>query len=150
MSGHGGTGTGTTRDSTDGRARGVWGAHTLPLFRLGFAFLGSPVLWSVHFGLIYLIDTLSCTEGWTGAGTAILIITAPFAALSAYSGLVAWRGWQQRGDTGPDPENMFVDVRGRERVLLAVGLMNAVLFTLLIVFEGVTPALVPSCLEARP
>ena len=128
----------------------------MSLPKLAFAFLGAPVLWSLHFGTIYVIDTLSCTEGWMGAGTAIIVVTVPFAALSALSGIIAWRGWRRTepdgGEAGADTEfeEMFVEARGRERLLLAVGMMSAVLFTLLIVFEGLAPLVTPLCGEARP
>lgn len=144
----------STRDDHESRGRQqthrLFGEHTLPLGTLLFASLGAPVSWSLHFGLVYLLDSMSCAAAWQGAETAIYIATAPLAALSAYSGIVSWRAWRELRGERPD-DAVIADVHiGREATLIAMGMMAAVFFTLLIVMEGLAPAFVPTCLEARP
>ena len=118
---------------------------------LAFSFLGSAVLWAIHFNLVYFLNTLFCSGGW-GSGDVVVMLTAvPFGAASAASGSsptgsggsCAGRSLRGAGRAG-----------GRSSVLLVMGIAASVLFTLLIVLESFAPIYVPSCRrcgrEGRP
>jgi hypothetical protein len=108
-----------------------------------FASLGSAVAWATHFCAVYFIDTLFCTEGWSGGDVVIYIATMPFAVAAAASGLIARRA--QRGlDDAADGAGEDAQV-GAERALLRLGVPSAVLFTLLIVAAAFAPAFVAGC-----
>jgi hypothetical protein len=124
-----------------GQAMFGWG-RVRPAVLL-FATLGSAIAWAVHFCGVYFLDTLFCTEGWSGADLTIYLATVPLAAAAAGSGLVARRALQRLDATGEEQES---DAKtGAERVLLRLGVPSAVLFTLLIVAEAFAPAFVSGC-----
>lgn len=117
--------------------------------RLAFAVLGSPILWAIHFNLVYFLNTLFCSGGW-GSGDVVVMLTAvPFGAASAASGIVAYRKWRELR-AGRSLRTGLVEHGGRSSVLLVMGIAASVLFTLLIVLESFAPIYVPSCPEVRP
>jgi hypothetical protein len=124
-----------------GQAMFGWG-RVRPAVLL-FATLGSAIAWAVHFCGVYFLDTLFCTEGWTGADLTIYLATIPLAAMSAAAGLVAHRALQRLEAAGEEPDADATT--GAERVLLRLGEPSAVLFTLLIVAEAFAPAFVAGC-----
>jgi hypothetical protein len=116
---------------------------------LAFSFLGSAVLWAIHFNLVYFLNTLFCSGGW-GSGDVVVMLTAvPFGAASAASGIVAYRKWRELR-AGRSLRTGLVEHGGRSSVLLVMGIAASVLFTLLIVLESFAPIYVPSCPEVRP
>ncbi len=123
------------------------GEHDIGISVLLFAFLGSPLAWAVHFNLIYLLVALFCTTGWRGAPAAVGIATVVFLAISAAAGVVAYRQWRAhaRGTRGWD--TALAETSGRVSFLLLIGMISAVLFTTLILFEGVPIFFVPPCSE---
>jgi hypothetical protein len=124
-----------------GQAMFGWG-RVRPAVLL-FAALGSASAWAVHFCGVYLIDTLFCTEGWSGGDLTIYLATIPLAATSAAAGLVARRALRRLEAAAAEPD---ADATiGAERVLLRIGVPSAVLFTLLIVAEAFAPAFVAGC-----
>jgi hypothetical protein len=47
------------------------------------SFLAPPLLWALHLMVSYFLVALDCTTAWNGAGIAIAIETALFAAAMA-------------------------------------------------------------------
>lgn len=115
---------------------------------LVFGFLGSAVAWTVHFNLVYFLNTLFCTAGWRGADLVVLLSAVPFGGISAASGLVAYRKWRDLRGAGSWEEGL-ADSGGRSGALLMMGVAGSVLFTLLIVLESLAPIYVPTCAEFR-
>lgn len=112
----------------------------LSIPKLLFAILGAPVLWSVHLGVIYVALTLDCITTWSGGAWAVYATTALFAAGSAAATLVAWRLYRRLG--GEDP---LAGEREWARFLLLLGTGGGVLFTAVIVLEGLSPLFVDLC-----
>ena len=112
----------------------------LSMPKLLFAVLGSPLLWSVHLGVIYIVLTVDCISAWNGGTPAVLLITAAFAAVSGASGWVGWSMYRALG--GEDP---VAGEREWARFLLVVGMGAAAIFTAVILLEGVSPLLVDRC-----
>ena len=108
--------------------------------RLLFALLGAPILWALHLAASYFVLTLDCISAWNGAPWALAALTALFAAGSAAGGWTGWREWRRLESEEADPEE-----RHWTRFLLVTGMGGSVLFTVVIVAEGVAPAFVDLC-----
>ncbi|HET7322181.1 MAG TPA: hypothetical protein VFI96_06775 [Longimicrobiaceae bacterium] len=120
------------------RKRSLWGARDIGLARLFFGALGAPAAWALHFNLVYFLDALFCTTGRTGITLAVAIATLTLGAVAVVAGIVAYRGWRDR-------RGIETPSAGTVRLLLAMGAIGAVLFTALIVAEGLAPFFVPAC-----
>ncbi len=133
------------RDASGGQhpARGRRRVGTPTLL---FAFLGSAVTWAIHFNLVYFINTLFCTEGWRGGDLVVLLSAIPFGAVSAASGLVAYRKWRDLRQEASWEEGV-ADAGGHRGSILMMGAAGSVLFTALIVLESFGPIYVPPCAE---
>jgi hypothetical protein len=100
---------------------------------LWLALLAGPVLWIVHFAVVYLASELACREGWAqiaGVEAATLItVVATVVALAAIgmAALLTERG-RRRTDQG-------------NRQMLVIGLALDVLFAASVLAVGI-PALV--------
>lgn len=134
-------------DATEERAGR--GARPVRVSLLIFGLLGSAVAWIVHFNLVYFLNTLFCTAGWRGGDLVVFLSAIPFGAVSAASGLVAYRRWRELRGHG-SWEDGVADSGGRSGVLLMMGVAGSVLFTLLIVLESFAPIYVPTCGEFVP
>jgi hypothetical protein len=95
-------------------------------------FLGAPLAWAVHLGVSYFLVALGCTTNWGGARPAILVATLAFAALAVWAGWIGWRGRER-------------DPAGVRDFLGMGGAVLAGLFTLAIVFAGLSPLVLPLC-----
>jgi small-conductance mechanosensitive channel len=126
--------------------RALMGEHEIGIPVLLFAFLGSPVAWSLHFLLIYFLVALFCTAGWSGVAAAVWIATVPFLAVSAASGVVAFRRWRERRE-GQAWDTATAAPGGWATLLLVMGMLGAVLFTALIAAEALPVLFVAPCPE---
>lgn len=120
------------------------GEQDVPLRTLLFAGFGSAVSWGVHFNLVYFLNALFCTTGMRGGDVAVFASTALFAALSLVAGWIAWRKWRALGNTRR-MNDAIEGPTGRTSILLFIGMAGGVLFTLLIVVEGLVPLFVREC-----
>lgn len=112
----------------------------LSIPKLLYASLGAPVLWALHLNLSYFLLTLDCISAWEGGDWAIGLSTAIFALASAAAGWLAWRMRRRLGGRGlPGSE------RDWATFLLVLGIGGSVIFTAVIVLEGVSPLLADLC-----
>ena len=129
-----------------GGKRALLGEHEAGVGVILFAFLGPATAWTLHFLVCYFLVALYCTTGRGGATGVILGATAVFAVMSVAAGVVGYRAWdRERGDQG-----WAEAVTGGAKwssFLLVMGMLSSVLFTLLIVLEGLPPLFVPACPE---
>ena len=119
-----------------------------------FALFGSPVAWTLHLLGSYLIVSVWCATRWNGMPVAVAVFTLACALTAAASGVVALRGWRRsqatlRSDREPgEPEGWDARMgeRGARIVFLSVAsLLMAILFTYLIVLQGLPPLVTPPC-----
>lgn len=138
----------------DPRLFAAWPGPRPRLPRLLFAALGAAVLWSIHLGVVYLLVTIDCISPWNGGTAAVLVATALFAAGAAASGWLAaallreLRATADPAETGPsEGDRIRANPDGLEwmRFLLLVGVAAGVLFTAVIILEGLSPLLVSTC-----
>ena len=107
--------------------------------KLLFAVLGAPVLWSIHLGVIYLVLTIGCISPWDGGEWGVGVATVLFALASAWAG---WTAWSMYREMDPDPHH---GERDWARFLLVLGIGGSILFTAVIVLEGLSPVFVAGC-----
>lgn len=101
-------------------------AWTRSTFWFWMVLLAGPVIWIVHFGVVYLVAEVACTETvanrWPALGPdslrAFVIVTTIVAAVAcAIAAVVAWRVMRQ-----PDSSPLH-----RASVLLAIGSLLSVI-----------------------
>lgn len=123
-------------------------------FRVIAAVVGSPVAWTLHLMASYVMVAAWCAEEWGGLRLALAVITLVCAALAVASGFVALGLWREgqailRRDAEPgSPEGWAARMgeRGARVSFLAVmSLGGALLFTYLIVLQGLPPLFTPAC-----
>ena len=114
-------------------------------WRLAFGMLGPPLIWAVHFVVIYSINALICwagLAGWTlvgGAGHAVVIGLVTLAALTLI-GWAAWLAHRARRAEGDDAQgDSWRAYMGRS------GLLLAGLFALAVVLETVPVFVLAPC-----
>jgi hypothetical protein len=112
--------------------RSVQAPHQL---RRAFALLGAPTAWFVHLSVAYALVPDACRSGWGEAATATSTVVA--LAVAAAGGVVAHRLASQAVDPHREKE---LDV-----ILGGVGLLIAVLFSLVIVGIGAAALSVGPC-----
>jgi hypothetical protein len=70
---------------------------------LWFALLSGPVVYSLHFLLVYFLVEAACRADWlrfellglNGISVWVIVLTVIAALVTLYSGLVAWRNWRR-------------------------------------------------------
>lgn len=128
---------------------GTFGARRRSLAFIVFAAFGSGVAWGVHFNVVYVLNTWFCNKGYAGNDLVVYGTTVLFAAVSAWAGVLAWREWRARADTG-SLTSAFGEPGGWMVILMVLGTMGGGVFTLFIVLQGLAPAFVPACSLAIP
>lgn len=118
------------------------------------AVVGPPLAWTVHLLGAYVMVALWCAEQWPGLTLAVLALTAACFVASAASGILAYRLWHRgrqalstdREPGAPESWDARMGERGARFVFLAVlAMFMAVLFSYLIVLEGLPPLFAPHC-----
>jgi hypothetical protein len=121
---------------SDQSARGfaAGGRPSLPV--LGFVVLGPPLAWSLHFGVVYFVVAAVCAAGGRAVLLPIGAATVGAGALCVVGGVVARRWWRRV----PAAEG-----RGTARLFLAMGMLGAAFFAVLILLEALPPLFLPTC-----
>lgn len=126
-----------------GWRRALLGEHEAGVATLLFVLLGPALAWTLHFLVIYFLVALYCTTGRRDVTVEILIATGVFAVVSAAAGWLGVRVWRRESDQGW--AEAVTGEAGWSSFLLIMGVLSSVLFTLLIVLEGLPPLFVPAC-----
>ena len=122
--------------------------------RLLLALLGGPLAWTLHLLAGYLVVTVWCSSGWSGADQVVGILTLLCAGAAAASGMLAFRLWRQgqrvllrdEEPGGPESWDSRMGERGARGAFLAVlALLMGGLFAYLIVLQGLPPLFAPTC-----
>lgn len=124
-------------------------AGTPALGTLLFALLGSAVAWSLHLLASYVVLAAGCTARWGGTRAALVAVSVVALAVTAWSGIVAWRRWRVARAVDRPTDDAW-DARMGERsarvsFVMVVGLALAVVFGLGVVYEALTVFLAPLC-----
>ena len=119
-----------------------------------FALFGSPVAWTLHLLGSYLIVSISCATSWSGMRIAVGVFTAVCAVAAVVSGVLALRGWRRSRETlrsdrepgVPESWDARMGERGARIVFLSVtSLFMSIVFTYLIVLQGLPPLFTAAC-----
>jgi hypothetical protein len=105
------------------------------VMRTAVALLGAAVAWMVHLNASYAVVALGCAAVVARPGPWLVVVTAACTVVALISGVVAVRDWLDARRLGRD----------RQRVLMSVGALSALVFVVAILFEGAAPAAVPAC-----
>lgn len=114
-------------------------------------FVAGPVIWTVHFLVVYLVVEAGCTGGGPGlqrlrppvptvvtlAATAIAVVACLACAGWGYQ---RWRGDQQQADDGAIP-----DQRDRGGSLALIGAGLSLLGVIVVLFVGLPAVVLPAC-----
>ena len=130
----------TAREITKQESRGA--------LALWFGVLTGPLAWSLHLGLSYMTeDFISCAPGSSTKGeilgasveSAVIAINSVLVLITAIALVVAIVSWRRSRTSGGDAFG------GRPRWMALVGIMNGVLFGLIIVLGFVPPLVLDVC-----
>jgi hypothetical protein len=120
-------------------------------------FVAGPIIWSVHFLLVYLVTEAGCT----GDGPGLTLFDPPVPKMVALAATVAaaiaalacagwsWRRW--RTDAGEAAADEAADIAGghqhRDRggILAFAGFLLSLLSVVTILFVGLPALVLPSC-----
>lgn len=108
--------------------------------------VGGPLVWTVHFLVVYVLTAVSCAFGFASAEAlgpvSLVLIAVSAAALAAIGGLgmVARRRLRRlAGGPGRDPET------GRQRFMAFAALLLCVLSAIAVVYETIPVFVLPPC-----
>jgi hypothetical protein len=120
------------------------GGDALKASVLVFVVLGPPLAWSVHFGIVFARVMVLCREGRSDADPWLAVSAIPFLGVCVFAGVVAWRMRRRVSKSGGSKESHARPV-GPDALLLSVGALAAVVFSLVISLESLAPLYVPMC-----
>jgi hypothetical protein len=115
-----------------------------------FMFVAGPVIWSVHFLLVYLVTDAGCSGDGPGLSlfdppvprVATLAVTAAAAAAALACAMWWYRRW--RG-SGPEPAADEAAGRDRGGSLAFTGFLLSLLSVVTVLFVGLPALVLPSC-----
>jgi hypothetical protein len=118
-----------------------------------FMFVSGPVIWSVHFMLVYLVTEAGCSGGGPGLSLfdppvpKVVTLAATAAAAAAALGCVAWwyRRWRASEHEPVADEAGGLQHRDRGGTLAFAGFLLSLLSAVTILFVGLPALVLPSC-----
>jgi hypothetical protein len=122
--------------------------------RFGLAmFVAGPVIWSVHFLVVYLVDEAGCSGD--GPGLTLFdppvpkIVTLAVTAVAAVGALAcagwSWRRWRTDAAEAAADEAAGLQDRGSGGTLAFAGFLLSLLSVVTILFVGLPALVLPSC-----
>ena len=118
-----------------------------------FMFVSGPVIWSVHFLLVYLVTEAGCT----GEGPGLTLFDPPVpkavtlaaTAAAAVAALAcagwSWRRWRTNAAEAAADEAADLQDRDRGGTLAFAGFLLSLLSVVTILFVGLPALVLPSC-----
>jgi len=116
-------------------------------------FVAGPVIWSVHFLLVYLVVEAGCTGDGPGLTlfdppvpkvVTLAVTAAAVAAALACAGW-SWRRWRASGAEPAADEAAGLSDRDRGGTLAFAGFLLSLLSVVTILFVGLPALVLPSC-----
>jgi hypothetical protein len=116
-------------------------------------FVAGPVIWSVHFLLVYLVTEAGCSGD--GPGLSLFdppvpkVVTLAVTAAAAVAALAcagwSWRRWRTDAAEAAADEAAGLQDRGRGGTLAFAGFLLSLLSVVTILFVGLPALVLPSC-----
>jgi hypothetical protein len=123
--------------------------RTISPITLGYGILAGPIMWAVHFVLVYMVAEFGCRANFVnltyfspdGIRTFIFGVTVVFVLGVASGGIIAYRSWNtlQNNGEGDSPRNE------RTQFLVKMGLFLSALFILSIIFTAMPAFFTNAC-----
>jgi len=120
------------------------GRTRLPLWKLIVGSIGGASAWLLHLGASYLLLTIGCNENWPGIRLILIALTIGCAAIGSWTGLFAYRRIESM-ETDSDWAITLSAGMSRENFMMVVGTVSSVVFTFIILAQGVPPLFLPLC-----
>ena len=125
--------------SQDEMQRGNWS--------LWFSLLAGPIVYSLHFMLVYFVVEAACVEnllrftwlGLNGISWVVVALTILAALLNGLAGLLAYRNWQQRKESEGGTRGSYAPF------MALVGVSLNALFTVTILVTGLPALFLQPC-----
>jgi hypothetical protein len=109
------------------------------LMALWAGILLPPFAWFLHQQLSYMLVSWACM---TGRQFILYVVTLAMLLLAIGGGLIARHTWQRFGHDEPDEAG---GVLARSRFMAVVGLLSSVLFSLVILAQGIPSFILNAC-----
>jgi hypothetical protein len=113
-------------------------AYQRPCLGLWAGVIGAPALWSIAFLIGYAIPTYACEH----AQLIHHILTIVFALATLYTALLCWRQWKALGGSADEDDGGPI---ARRRFLGALGMLVSLIFTMLIIAQGLPSFFFDGC-----
>jgi hypothetical protein len=112
--------------------------------------LAGPLVWTVHFLVVYSLGEFGCRGGWLrgtllGLPAPAVIITALTLVALVVSGAATLRTYRQWDAARTTDKTHALETDDRNRFMSAAGWMLGVLFTFLILLMGIPAVVLPQC-----
>ena len=107
--------------------------------QLWIAVLLSPTVWLISFLANFALAPWACSLGWKPA---LFVVTGVSLALTAASGVLAWRLWRQVGVEMPGEIGGAI---AHARSLALAGVLLSAMFFLVIVAQAVPNVMLGAC-----
>lgn len=126
--------------SRDIRARSTW-----------LALLAGPVIWFVHFMVVYLVAEAGCTGSGPGLVVfeppvpAVVTVAATVVALVACLGFARWALHRARRGTPEGEADDETAARGRHDELASIGVLLSLLSAAAVLFVAAPVVVFPGC-----
>ena len=120
-------------------------------------FLAGPVIWSVHFMVVYLVTEAGCSTDGPGMRLfnppvptiTTLVATAIAAVACLATAAVGYRRWRtsrhDAGEEGEDGHGLPLDPKDRIGLLAFVGFLMSLLGFVTVLFVGLPALVLPAC-----
>lgn len=124
-----------------------------PAFRTSLMlFLAGPLIWTAHFGLVYLVAEAGCTGDGPGLNlfdppvptVVTLVATAAAVVASLTAARRSYRRWREMQEEQDDDQHSF-DPTGAGS-LAFIGYLLALLASVVVLFVGLPALVIPACL----
>jgi hypothetical protein len=120
---------------------------------LNFGMIGAPIIWSVHFLIVWLLVEFGCAVGlanthWFGVNAVhatVLLATVAAAGLIVFSGIIAYRRYQRLQSLSSDEQSRFQREVERARFMAVVGMAFSVLFLVVVIYVALPAFVLPPC-----
>lgn len=130
--------------------RAQWRDETKQPIRSWFGMVGAPIIWFVHFLIVWAVSEFGCGAGFVdetttiGGGVKIFVLVATVigAIGTLASTFIANQIWQQYRSA---PGNGGDPTEGRQRFMGFTGTLLGILFTIVVIMDALPVLFISSC-----
>ncbi len=115
--------------------------------RLAFALIAPPAAWALHELVCTVVSVVVCEAGNVGAARATVIVVSLVAlGFTIAGGVLGWASWRR---FAPEDSIASAEAKGAREMLAFVGLLLGIVFTLAVVWAGLSALVVGDICGAK-